>query len=56
MTNSISITLDKETWMGLLFHLQETVEHIPVSIIEPDPWQCVTKAIEVIESNVNSHG
>lgn len=50
MNNLISITLDKETWTGILFHFQDTVENIPVSLIEPDPWICVTKAIEAIES------
>lgn len=48
MTEPISVTLDRETWEGVLFHLQDTVDNIPVSIIEPDPWQCVVTAIETL--------
>jgi len=51
MTNH-TVTLSKHTWLGVLIHLKETVETIPVSIIEPDPWECVQKAIEEIEQFV----
>lgn len=49
MNDPITITLDRETWEGVLFHLKDTVEHIPISTIQPDPWQCVTTAIEALD-------
>lgn len=52
MKNPISITLAEETWIGLLFHLKDTVENIPVSIIEPDPWICVTEVIATVEDKL----
>lgn len=52
MAKQHTITLDEDTLTGLLFHLKETVDRIPVSIIEPDPWECVTKTIDEIEKYV----
>lgn len=49
MKDSITVTLDRETWEGVLFHLEDTVEHIPISTIQPDPWQCVITAIDTIK-------
>ncbi len=53
--NKITIKLDEDTWTGLLFHLRDTVEHIPVSTVEPDLWDCVTKVINVLENNLRKH-
>ena len=52
-TDRISITLSSEVWEGVLFHLKDTVEHIPISIIEPDPYECVSNAIIAIQSKLN---
>lgn len=53
--NSFSITMSERAWRGLLVHLKDTVERIPISIIEPDPWQAVNIAIAKIEANLNEH-
>lgn len=52
-TDRISITLSAEVWEGVLFHLKDTVEHIPISLIEPDPYECVSNAILAIQSKLN---
>jgi hypothetical protein len=52
-TDRISITLSSEVWEGVLFHLKDTVEHIPISLIEPDPYECVSNAIIAIQSKLN---
>jgi hypothetical protein len=53
MAKQHTVTLSEETWIGLLIHLKETVDRIPVSTIEPDPWECVTKTIDAIEEFVS---
>ena len=44
-----SIRLTKRTWLGVLIHLKDTVDNIPVSTIVPDPFLCVHKLIDKIE-------
>ena len=53
--NSIEITMSEKTWSGLLMHLNETVDIIPVSVLDPDPWQCVRIAIAKIEKAFNDN-
>ena len=50
LINPVTITLDRKTCAGLLGHLKDTVETIPVSALDPDPWECVNSAIQAIES------
>jgi hypothetical protein len=47
-----TVTLTKRTWLGVLIHLKATVDTIPVSTIEPDPWKAVNIAIKEIEKFV----
>ena len=49
----LSITLPLETWEGVLYHLEDTVERIPLSVIEPDRYECVTQAIQSIKFKLN---
>ena len=51
----VTVTLDEDTWLGLLYHLRDTVTHIPVSAVEPDPWQAVTKVIDVLNSKLRDN-
>jgi hypothetical protein len=51
-TERISISLSSKVWEGVLFHLEDTVEHIPISIIEPDPYECVSHAITAIKAKL----
>lgn len=50
LINPVTITLDRKTCAGLLGYLKDTVETIPVSALDPDPWECVNSAIQAIES------
>lgn len=54
MNEPVTITLSRETWLGVLIHLQDTVETIPISLIEPDPWQCVITAIDLINLHLEN--
>lgn len=47
-----TVTLSKRTWLGVLIHLKDTVDNIPVSTITPDPYLCVLKVINEIEKFV----
>ena len=47
-----TVTLSKRTWLGVLIHLKETVDNIPVSTVSPDPYSCVHRAIKEIEKFV----
>lgn len=47
-----TVTLSERTWIGVLIHLKDTVDRIPVSTIDPDPWECVNEIIEEIEKFV----
>lgn len=51
----ITVTLDKETWLGLLYHLRDTVTHIPVSAAYPDPWECVTNVIDALNDKLSDN-
>jgi hypothetical protein len=46
------VTLTKHVWLGVLIHLKDTVELIPVTAIDPDPWDSVNKLIAQIEKFV----
>jgi hypothetical protein len=48
LINPVTITLDRKTCAGLLGYLKDTVETIPITTLDPDPWQCVNEAIERI--------
>jgi hypothetical protein len=54
MPTPISVTLFENAWVGLLMHLKDTVNLIPVSTIEPDPYRCVNIAIAKIEQQLNT--
>ena len=51
-SNKYAVTLTKRTWLEVLIHLKDTVDNIPVSTVEPDPWQAVSKTIKEIEKFV----
>jgi ribosome-associated translation inhibitor RaiA len=53
MPAPISVTLSENAWVGLLMHLKDTVNSIPITAIEPDPYQCVNIAIAKIEQQLN---
>lgn len=52
-TKSVTITLPALTWEGVLYHLENTVENIPISLIDPDPYECVTDTITALKSKLN---
>lgn len=47
-----TVSLPMRTWLGVLIHLKDTVDNIPVSTITPDPYLCVLKVINEIEKFV----
>lgn len=49
----VTITLPTWMWEGVLYHLADTVEHIPISIIDPDPYECVSEVITALKSKLN---
>ena len=52
----IAGTLDEETWTGLLSYLQDTVDTIPISTLDPDPWDCVSNLIKALQKKLSAHG
>jgi hypothetical protein len=42
----------KHAWLGGLVHLKDTVELIPVTAIDPNPWDSVNKQLAQIEKFV----
>jgi len=54
MNTPVTITMSEKAWVGLLYHLKDTVNAIPISIIEPDPYQAVNITIAKIEQQLNS--
>jgi hypothetical protein len=54
MAEPITITMSERTWRGLLIHLIDTIEQIPVSIIDPDPYKAVSITIAKIEKEFES--
>jgi ribosomal protein S27E len=51
---TVSVTMSTRTWTGLLYHLQDTVNTIPISCIEPDPYQCVNISIAKIRDKLHN--
>ena len=47
-SESFSVTLPRHIWEGVLFHLEETKDYIPISMLEPDPYECICLAINAI--------
>ena len=54
MPEPITITMSERAWRGLLIHLEDTIELIPVSIIDPDPYKAVSITIAKIEKEFAS--
>jgi hypothetical protein len=52
-TALVSVTLPAWIWEGVLYHLADTVEYIPISLIDPDPYECVSEAITALKSKLN---
>lgn len=50
--DKLSVTLPKYIWEGIMMHLHDTVDNIPVSIIEPDPYLCVNRLIKELEKDI----
>jgi ribosome-associated translation inhibitor RaiA len=54
MNTHITVTMSERVWIGLLIHLKDTVEQIPISAITPDPYQSVNITINKIEQQLNA--
>jgi hypothetical protein len=51
----VTITLPTWMWEGVFYHLQATVEYIPISLIDPDPYACVSGLITGLKSKLNTN-